>query len=45
MIYSAVSHMEPISSIVMPVRRGQLEGKDLSVLRDTGCGGVVVREG
>jgi hypothetical protein len=37
--------MEPIASIVMPVKRGHLEGKDVSVLRDTGCGGVVVREG
>ena len=44
-IDSAVGHMEPIASIVMPVKRGHLEGKDVSVLRDTGCGGVVVREG
>ena len=44
-IYSVVGHIEPIASRVMPVRRGQLEGKDLSVLQDTGCGGVVVREG
>ena len=44
-IYSAVGHMKPIASKVMPVRRGLLEGKDVSVLRDTGCGGVVVREG
>ena len=44
-IYSAVGHMETRASIVMPVRRGQLEGKDVSDLRDTGCGGVVVRDG
>jgi len=44
-IDSAVGHLEPIASIVMPVKCGHLEGKDVSVLRDTGCGGVVVREG
>jgi hypothetical protein len=37
--------MEPIASMVMHARRDQLEGKDVSVLRDTGCGGVVVSEG
>ena len=37
--------MEPIANIVMSVRRGQLEGTGVSFLRDTGCGGVVVREG
>jgi hypothetical protein len=37
--------MGPIASIVMPVWHGQLEGKYVSVLRDTCCGGVVVREG
>jgi hypothetical protein len=44
-IDSAVGHMEPIASIVMSVSRGQLKDKDVSVLRDADCGGVVVREG
>lgn len=43
-VYSKVHNPIPLAHAVMPVVKGMLGDGEVSVLRDTGCSGVVVRK-